>query len=68
VQVYEDCQHDTYAGRFGTVVSVHEEPEPIYPMGRVEVQLVIDDFYRKLFHPDRPPKTVWFKPNDLERL
>lgn len=67
MQVYEDYSDDLFAGRLGTVVSVCEDEDSIYPRGRVEVKLVIDELYEKLYRA-RAPKTVWFKPNDLERL
>lgn len=68
VAVYEDYHDELFAGRFGTVVSVVEEPELHYPRGRVEVRLKIDELYEKLRKPFHgQPKTVWFKPNDLEK-
>ena len=66
VTVLEDYRQDRYAGRHGVVVSTSTEREEIYPQGRVEVRLVIDELYSAAFG-GRPPKTVWFKPNDLER-
>ena len=66
VSVVEDFDQDRYAGRHGTVVSTSTEREDIYPQGRVEVRLMIDELYSALFG-GRPPKTVWFKPSDLER-
>lgn len=67
--MYEDYHDDLFAGRKGVVVSVCEDTDHIYPKGRVEVQLVIDELLSKLrYHGDKPPKTIWFKPNDLEKL
>ena len=66
VTVVEDFGQDRYAGRHGTVVSTSTERDDIYPHGRVEVRLVIDELYSAAFG-GHPPKTVWFKPNDLER-
>lgn len=66
--MYEDYHDPLFAGRLGEVVSTSEERDTIYPFGRVEVRLVIDELYLKLYRGDKPPKTVWFKPNDLERL
>ena len=69
VRVHSDFGDHRYADRLGHVVGVHEQPEsPVYPFGRVEVLMVIDELWRKLWHPDKPPKTVWFKPNMIERL
>lgn len=69
VQVYEDVQDDRYAGRFGTVMRVHDVPEPpVYPHGRVAVLLVIDELYARLYwNRARVPQPVWLKPNDLDR-
>ena len=66
VSVVEDFGQDRYTGRHGTVVSTSTEREDVYPRGRVEVRLVIDELYSAVFG-GRPPKTVWFKPSDLER-
>jgi hypothetical protein len=67
VAVYEDYSDELFAGRKGVVVSVCEDTDKIYPRGRVEVRLKIDELYEKLYR-TKAPKTVWFKPNDLERL
>ena len=66
VSVTEDFGDQRYAGRHGTVVSVNITRDAVYPHGRVEVLLEIDKLYRAAFG-GRPPKTVWFKPNYLER-
>lgn len=65
--MYEDYSDELFAGRLGVVVSVCEETDHIYPRGRIEVKLNIDVLYEKLYR-TKAPKTVWFKPNDLERL
>lgn len=69
VAVYEDYHDPVFAGRFGTVVSVSEETDHIYPRGRIEVRLKVDELYERIcYRGSNPPKTVWFKPNDLEKL
>lgn len=69
VQVYEDMEDSRYAEKIGTVVSTVEEGDDIYPHGRVEVRLVYDELMTlRYFSRTRAPKTVWFKPNYLERL
>ncbi len=65
--MYEDYNDSLFAGRIGTVVSVCTDADETYPRGRVEVRLELDKLYERLYRTS-PPKTVWFKPNDLEKL
>lgn len=68
VQVYEDFHDPRFAGRYGTVVSSTSARDAVYPRGRVEVRLVLDDLYAAVWRQQpQPPKTVWFKPADLDR-
>lgn len=69
VQVYEDMEDDRYAGRIGTVVSTVDDRDETYPHGRVEVVLVYDELRTRLyFGRARAPKTIWLKPNYLEKI
>jgi len=56
-----------YEGRFGTVASTIDDPgDRLYPHGRVEVVLVVDELWAAAFG-GPPPKSIWFRPSDLER-
>lgn len=50
------------------MVEVVQEPDHIYPFGRVALRLVEDELYAKLWPDMKPPNPVWFKPNYLEKL
>lgn len=66
VRTYDDVEDSRYAGIDGEVVdTVDDHGDPIYPHGRVLVRLELDPAG---FPGQRPPREVWFKPNDLERL
>lgn len=64
----EDFNDDRFAGRIGKVAEVSEDRDHIYPHGRVAVLLKVDELYSRLYHPDKPPNPVWFKPNYLEKI
>lgn len=69
MQVREDVHDQRLAERIGTVVStVEDRTDEVYPGGRVQVLLVIDELYASLYSRSKGPNPVWIKPSDLEKL
>lgn len=67
VAVEADYFDERFAGRIGSVETTVDDEDRRYPQGRVGLRLVVDELYLAAFG-GPPPKTVWFRPSDLERL
>lgn len=66
VRSYDDVEDPRYAGVTGEVIMTFvDRSDPHYPQGRVKVRVELDPAG---FPGQRPPREVWFKPNNLERL